>query len=281
MKTPLLFRIAAFHATLALVSSGSICRGLGEGIPEPSLVLYGVVRQALTDARITVGSIKWTLRPANGSDPVVVFGQLTNVNDQFSYVLFVRMESPLPGQPATPNTLALSSTPVAYDRSEVTVNGEKASLITPALGNFVLTRNDRGKVERIDLSLASVPIDSDGNGLPDNWERAFFSQIGVDPEADPDHDGLTNAEEWKAGTDPKDAQSQFTFISIKPHTAGGILIQWSSSQIKNYSVLRSTKVTDAFLPIVTGVAATPPINSYHDATAGSGGPYFYLLKLEE
>ena len=44
--------------------------------------------------------------------------------------------------------------------------------------------------------------DSDHNSLPDDWERQHFGHLGVDTSADPDGDGLTNLEEYKANTDP-------------------------------------------------------------------------------
>jgi hypothetical protein len=55
---------------------------------------------------------------------------------------------------------------------------------------------------------ASV-TDVDGNGLPDGWELLHFGHLGVDPNADPDHDGTTNLMEYLAGTNPKDAASVF------------------------------------------------------------------------
>jgi len=53
-------------------------------------------------------------------------------------------------------------------------------------------------------SLASELVDTDNNGLPDMWETKYFGRIGVDPNADPDGDGLTNLQEYQQGTDPTD-----------------------------------------------------------------------------
>ena len=45
--------------------------------------------------------------------------------------------------------------------------------------------------------------DGDHNGLPDFWEIQHFGHRGVNPNADDDGDGLTNAQEFAAGTDPE------------------------------------------------------------------------------
>lgn len=55
------------------------------------------------------------------------------------------------------------------------------------------------------IQLGLDPFDSEdtsGNGLPDVWEWHHFGTLGVDPDADPDGDGLTNFEEFEHGTDP-------------------------------------------------------------------------------
>jgi len=110
---------------------------------------------------------------------------------------------------------------------------------------------------------------------------ANFGQTGVDPDDDPDADGLTNADEWKAGTDPNDYQSQFKFIHIDPSPAVGLRVEWSSSAGKTYTVLRSATVLGGFEAIASGISATPPANIYPDPTATGEGPYFYLLRVEE
>jgi alpha-tubulin suppressor-like RCC1 family protein len=62
-------------------------------------------------------------------------------------------------------------------------------------------------------------LDQDANGLDDRWEVQYFGNIGVDPNADPDGDGLTNAEEAYLGTDPTRTQPvppRFAIINILP-----------------------------------------------------------------
>jgi hypothetical protein len=47
-------------------------------------------------------------------------------------------------------------------------------------------------------------VDSDGNGLPDWWEMKYFGHLGVDPNDDPDRDGLSNLQEYQNHTPPLD-----------------------------------------------------------------------------
>jgi hypothetical protein len=47
-----------------------------------------------------------------------------------------------------------------------------------------------------------VMVDTDSNGLFDAWELYYFGALGVQPGSDPDGDGLSNLQEYNAGTDP-------------------------------------------------------------------------------
>ncbi len=47
-------------------------------------------------------------------------------------------------------------------------------------------------------------VDTDENDLHDAWEMHYFGATGVDPAGDPDGDSLKNSEEFLAGTDPLD-----------------------------------------------------------------------------
>lgn len=44
--------------------------------------------------------------------------------------------------------------------------------------------------------------DTNSNGLPDRWELQYFGQIGVDPNADPNGNGLTNLQDYQLGLNP-------------------------------------------------------------------------------
>ena len=61
--------------------------------------------------------------------------------------------------------------------------------------------------------LAQYLVDTDGDGLPDGWEMGFFGDLDEVGTGDPDGDGDTNAEEYAAGTDPTQGDSQPPVVS--------------------------------------------------------------------
>jgi hypothetical protein len=101
----------------------------------------------------------------------------------------------------------------------------------------------------------------------------------VDSNADPDHDGASNMQEYLAGTDPLSDQSVFKLITIQPAQPSGILIQWSSVAGKSYALIRSALPDTNYAPIVTNLLATNSLTGYRDTSAVGPGPYFYRLQV--
>lgn len=57
------------------------------------------------------------------------------------------------------------------------------------------------------LMVIDSTTDSDGDGLPDPWELKYFGHTGVNLNADPDGDYLSNLQEYQYGTNPNNADT--------------------------------------------------------------------------
>lgn len=254
------------------------------GIPEPDLVWYGKVlgNSGGVAVRVTSGTLIWRVDTLAGNPVMTRTTQLTNINDQFSFVLRIPCESLEPGVAASAETITLIASPTSFLRTNVTLNGQVVTL-SSAPGQFSVVLADRGKLERVDLVLGTLPLDSDGNGLADAWEQQFFGGIGVNPNADPDGDGLNNLREYRAGTNPNNAQSRFEIVETNP-VLGGIQLLWSSEPFRTYRVRRSATLLASpatYEVIGSGLAATPPFNQFVDTTAADGNQFFYVIQVEE
>lgn len=138
------------------LAGGMAGNAAAQGIPEPSLVMYGVVRNAQDRDRLRVvfGNLAWQFQPVGGGAPFVVSATLTNINDQFSYVLRVPCETEVPGLLLSSNVLRLGS---SYTRGTVFYDGtNQMVLFDPAQASFSLSTTARGRVERVDLEVSVV-----------------------------------------------------------------------------------------------------------------------------
>ncbi|MCP4120663.1 MAG: hypothetical protein GY751_02795, partial [Bacteroidetes bacterium] len=151
-------------------------------IPEPSNVYYG---------NITIGEIPITAQNTGIvvslriGDTVVSsyqMGEKPELGDR--YLLIVPMD-------------------VEGNREANTAReGDVATILVSGIETTPFTINRKGKIELKDLTVEST--DSDNDGMPDIYENEnrlnpFDSS---DAAKDPDEDGLTNLQEYNAGTDP-------------------------------------------------------------------------------
>jgi len=258
---------------------------LSIAIPEPDLVLYGQVRNDYGGAtvRLTQGAMQWTVRSTDNVQRVVSATNLTNINDQFSYVIFLPAGSDVPGLPADVPTNVVKLTPSGslYDRSEILIDGVAATLISPT-ATVSYAKSDRGKVQRIDLLVSIQFPDTDGDDLPDYWEQQYFSNPTSTNNAtgDFDSDGVSNADEYAAGTNPLDPNSLLKFVTQTRLTNGTHRVQWSSVSNRTYRVSRAPSLFSGYTPIATNITSTPTTNTIIDSSATNSPQSFYRIELE-
>ncbi|MCI0744720.1 MAG: CotH kinase family protein, partial [Verrucomicrobia subdivision 3 bacterium] len=80
-----------------------------------------------------------------------------------------------------------------------------------------------------------VLVDTDGDKAPDVWESqfGFLPNDGTDGDMDFDGDGASNADEFRAGTDPKDPNS---YLRVDLTLAGDATISFMAMSNKTYVV---------------------------------------------
>ena len=95
-----------------------------------------------------------------------------------------------------------------------------------------------------DLGTAIVTasgLDSDDDGLPDEWENSYTppgaAGLGILPGADYDGDGLTDLQEFQTGTDPTDFNDRLTLTSAR------LRARWQAKKDVRYQMLTSTNLT--------------------------------------
>ena len=85
--------------------------------------------------------------------------------------------------------------------------------------------------------------DTDGDGLPDAWERLINPDLTrVRPGDDSDRDGLTNLQEYLAGTYAFDPKDGFTLNILRVHN-GAPVLEFTAIRGRTYTLLGSPDLT--------------------------------------
>ncbi|MFA5943990.1 MAG: hypothetical protein WC876_05945 [Candidatus Thermoplasmatota archaeon] len=109
------------------------------------------------------------------------------------------------------------------------------------------------------LDPASMPVDSDGDGLPDTYESTYFGDLAQDSAADPDADGCSNLREALRGTDPSNPDSDGDGVDDCDEMADGTDPSNSASVLSGPGRVPEPVATAAFFAAGSSLCLVPLI----------------------
>lgn len=195
--------------------------------PAPCHTFYGMVRSEMGD-------------PLMNTNAVVILETLAGVQVKTTVVpdlgpgMNYRLKVPMDAGLTSDAYKATALTPTVSFRIKIII-GSVTYLPIELHGNYASLGKPAG-MTHLDLTLGE---DTDGDGLPDAWERAVIAMIGgnltiqdIKPGDDADKDGMSNLAEYLAGTyafDPTDGlrldlvgfsegRPLLDFLAIRGHT---------------------------------------------------------------
>jgi hypothetical protein len=96
---------------------------------------------------------------------------------------------------------------------------------------------------RLELDATVVrELDTDTDGLPDDWEQFYFTNLTQTATGDFDGDGANDQSEFIAGTNPTDAASVFRVTTFQ-HAANQSELRWPNLPSRRFDLDFSTNLT--------------------------------------
>jgi len=227
--------------------------------PAPHHTVYGLVRD------------EWG-NPLEVKGAEVVFETLggtrlrtsvsSSIQPGINYLLKIPMDSGLTADAYQPTAMR----PTVPFRMKVVIG--KTEYLPIELKGNLSQLGGPGKKTLLNLTLGE---DSDGDGLPDAWERALIAQLGagrtladIRPGDDADADGLTNLQEYLAGTYAFDPKDGFT-LKVIGVQADLPVLEFLTITGRSYAVERSSNLRDwqsAPFQLLQGSTASSEVSDY-------------------
>jgi hypothetical protein len=115
------------------------------------------------------------------------------------------------------------------------------------------------------------------------WLQQYgFPTDGSADYTDPDGDGVSNWQEWIAGTNPTNALSVLMMLAPS-NTVSGIAVPWESVSGITYFLQRSTNLgaQPAFASVQSNLVGQAGVTAYTDTNATGPGPFFYRVGVQQ
>ena len=137
----------------------------------------------------------------------------------------------------------------------------------------ISSNDDAGYLDEVSWAAT----DSDGDGLPDDWERENFGSLSAGGGDDPDGDRSDNRAEWSASTDPNNATSLLRILRVTRDEEGSSEVSFQSVPGKQY-VVEASETMENFQTVTApitaqGVTTNVAVQLY---VAGSKGEVVYV-----
>jgi hypothetical protein len=115
--------------------------------------------------------------------------------------------------------------------------------------------------DKLDLFTVKMAVDSDGDGMEDDWEVAYFGNLSRDGLGDFDHDGANDVQEFRTWTDPTNLNSILRVLTVSPVYGSSRWLYWTGNSNLSHRVEFKDDLS------VPGWTALPGTNFWNGTTA--------------
>jgi autotransporter-associated beta strand protein len=184
----------------------------------------------------------------------------------------------------------------SFSPAAVTNSGNSTLTITTATNtppgdyDLVISGTNGGITRQETVTLEIVPLDSDGDGIPDSWMQQYFGhptgQAGDLSRADDDADGdrMSNLSEYLCGSNPTNAASYLHLTSVT-HEGDDMRVKWLAAEGKSYyveaaQVLGDTNGFTVVSPLVDVTVPGESVAEFLHLGGNASQASFYRIRLE-
>jgi hypothetical protein len=162
---------------------------------------------------------------------------------------------------------------VLYDTNGFfTITNVQPNAGTNTVTYTVVVTNLAGSAPLSSNAVLTILADSDGDGLPDTWESDYGFGVtnASDALLDSDGDGVTNAQEYLAGTDPRDPQDYLRLEYVRANDPNVWAVRFVAVSNRTYTLQARGGFSpgSAWRPVGDVVAA--PVNRLIEITQQAG-----------